>query len=265
MAQIELRISSKVQKETGMCEVLIRFFQGTKFNTRAKSGIFVSPEFFEYYIDRDKTEKLGVKIPGNLTTSTTEKADKHHYVLRQSGVIVVKQRLETPEVRYHREQSAKLDELKKFIIEKYEANRDIQMTSDWLQLVIDKFHNPVKYEIKPQHKGSFFELVEEYIEKRQLAESHARVYRVLSRAIARYQGFVKATDIDRSNYEFDIDKVTKEDIEDLTYYLRNEKKLSDEYPELFKKLINEYPAAIKKGHNYLEERGDNTIIKMRTQ
>ena len=65
MAQIELRISSKVQKETGMCEVLIRFFQGTKFNTRAKSGIFVSPEFFEYYIDRDKTEKLGVKIPGN--------------------------------------------------------------------------------------------------------------------------------------------------------------------------------------------------------
>jgi len=265
MAQIELRISSKVQKETGMCEVLIRFFQGTKFNTRAKSGIFVSPEFFEYYIDRDKTEKLGVKIPGNLTTSTIEKADKHHYVLRQSGVIVVKQRLETPEVRYHREQSAKLDELKKFIIEKYEANRDIQMTSDWLQLVIDKFHNPVKYEIKPQHKGSFFELVEEYIEKRQLAESHARVYRVLSRAIARYQGFVKATDIDRSNYEFDIDKVTKEDIEDLTYYLRNEKKLSDEYPELFKKLINEYPAAIKKGHNYLEERGDNTIIKMRTR
>lgn len=88
MAQIELRISSKVQKETGMCEVLIRFFQGTKFNTRAKSGIFVSPEFFEYYIDRDKTEKLGVKIPGNLTTSTTEKADKHHYVLRQSVLLL---------------------------------------------------------------------------------------------------------------------------------------------------------------------------------
>lgn len=44
-------------------------------------------------------------------------------------------------------------------------------------------------------KAPFFELVEEYIEKRQLAESHARVYRVLSRAIARYQGFVKATDV----------------------------------------------------------------------
>ena len=265
MAQIEVRLSSKVQKETGMCEVLIRFFQGTKFNTRAKSGIFVSPEFFEYYIDRDKTEKLGVKIPGNLTTATTERADRYHYVLRQSGIIVVKQRLETSEVKYHRKQSAKLDELKKLIIEKYEENRDIQMSSDWLQLVVDKYHDPVKYEVKPEHKGSFFELVEEYIDKRQLADSHARVYRVLSRAVARFQGFVKATDIERSNYEFDIDKVTKDDIEDLTYYLRNEKKLSEEYPELFKKLIGDYPAGVKKGHNYLEERGENTIIKMRTR
>ena len=52
MAQIEQRLSTKVQKDTGMCEVLIRFFQGSKFNLRAKSGVFVSPEYFEYYIDR---------------------------------------------------------------------------------------------------------------------------------------------------------------------------------------------------------------------
>ena len=30
MAQIEQRLSAKVQKDTGMCEVLIRFFQGSK-------------------------------------------------------------------------------------------------------------------------------------------------------------------------------------------------------------------------------------------
>ena len=105
MAQIELRLSSKVQKETKMCEVLIRFFQGTKFNTRAKSGIYISPEYFEYYIDRAKTEKNDVKVPANLATATLEKADKNNYVLRQSGLIVIKQRLETPDVKYHREQA----------------------------------------------------------------------------------------------------------------------------------------------------------------
>ena len=265
MAQIELRLSSKVQKETEMSEVLIRFYQGTKFNIRAKSGIFVSPQFFEYYIDRDKSEKLGVKIPGHITTATSERAKRLHYVLRQSGTVVVKQRLETPDVKYHREQLTKLNELKKLIVESYESNRDMKMSSDWLQLIIDKFHDPTKYEIKPESKGSFFELVEEYIEKRQLADSHARVFRVLSRAIARYQGYVRSTEKDKSDYEFDIDKVTRDDIEKLTTYLRNEKKLSEDYPKLFKKLINDYPAAVKKGHNHLEERGENTIIKMRTR
>ena len=142
MAQTELRLSSKVQKENGMCEILIRFFQGTKFNARAKSGIFVSPEYFEYYIDREKTEKKGVKIPGNITTATTDKAEKRHYLLRQSGTIVIKQRIDTPDVKYHREQLAKLYDLRKSIIESYESNRDMQISSDWLQLVIDKYHNP---------------------------------------------------------------------------------------------------------------------------
>lgn len=265
MAQTELRLSSKVQKENGMCEILIRFFQGTKFNARAKSGIFVSPEYFEYYIDREKTEKKGVKIPGNITTATTDKAEKRHYLLRQSGTIVIKQRIDTPDVKYHREQLAKLYDLRKSIIESYESNRDMQISSDWLQLVIDKYHNPEKYEVKPEHKGTFFDLVEKYIEKRQLADSHARVYRVLSRAVARYQGFVKATDIKRRNFEFDINKVTRDDIENLSFYLRNEKSLSEKYPELFSKLINNYPADVKKGHNRLEERGENTVIKMRTR
>lgn len=68
MAQIELRLSSKLQKETGICEVLIRFFQGTKFNTRAKSGIFVSPEFFEYYIGSSTGtgEAIAEKIASKL-------------------------------------------------------------------------------------------------------------------------------------------------------------------------------------------------------
>lgn len=49
MAQIELKLSARTQKETGMREVMIRFVQGWKFNARAKSGIFVSPDYFEYY------------------------------------------------------------------------------------------------------------------------------------------------------------------------------------------------------------------------
>jgi len=63
MAKIELRLSSKVQKETCRQEVLIRFHEGKKFCLYAKSGVYVSPEYFEYYIDRDATEANGVIVP----------------------------------------------------------------------------------------------------------------------------------------------------------------------------------------------------------
>ena len=68
MAKIELRLSSKVQSETGRQEVLIRFHEGKKFCLYEKSGIYVSPEYFEYYIDRAKTEANNVSVPSKLVT-----------------------------------------------------------------------------------------------------------------------------------------------------------------------------------------------------
>ena len=81
MAQIELRISSKVQKVTGKSEIMIRFFQGSSFDLYTKSEIFISPEFFEYYINRQKTEKAGVKVPGNIITASIEKAEKNKMMI----------------------------------------------------------------------------------------------------------------------------------------------------------------------------------------
>ena len=261
MAQIELRLSSKVQKETGMCEVLIRFFQGTKFNTRAKSGIFVSPDYFEYYIDRAKTEKLGINVPASLSTITQEKADRLGYALRQSGIIVIKQRLETPDVKYHREQMNRVDGLKKEIIDTYESNRNGEITSDWLQLICDKYNNPNRFLITPEKQKSFYELVEEYIVKRKISPSHAKVFRVLMREVARYEGFIRATVPTCRGFEFNINTVTKDDIETFIEYLRQEYSLSKKHPELYKKLLNEYPVSVTKGNRKLEDRGENTVIK----
>ena len=129
MAQIELRISSKVQKVTGKSEIMIRFFQGSSFDLYTKSEIFISPEFFEYYINRQKTEKAGVKVPGNIITASIEKAEKNGYALRKSGTIVFKQRLETPEVKYHREQADRLEKLKKHILDCFESADKTELSS----------------------------------------------------------------------------------------------------------------------------------------
>ena len=243
---------------------MVRFFQGNSFDLYAPSEIFISPDYFEYYINREKTEKNGVKVPGNIITASKDKADKSGFALRKSGTIVFKQRLETPEVKYHRQQVECVEKLKKHILDCFDTADKTELSSEWLKEVIDQFHHPEKYNIKKTNK-SFFDLVELYICRRQLAESHARVFRVLSRVIARYEGYIRVTDKARKDYVFSIDDVTRDDIEELTDYMRHEKALSEQYPKLFAKLIEDYPASVKKGHNTIEARGENTIIKMRTR
>ncbi len=265
MAQVELRLSSKIQKETGRSEVMIRFYQGNKFDLYAKSEVFINPDYFEYYVNRSKTKEMGVHLPDNVITATPAKAERQGYALRKSGEIVISKRVETPDVKYHKEQETKITAIKQRIFECFEVADKDNLTGDWLKNVVDRFNHPEKYITPKEKKASFYELGEDYIKKRELAESHARVFRVLFRAIARYEGFVRATDDARKDFSFDIDTITRDDIEDLSDYLRHEKSLSDEYPSIFKELLANYPVGVRKGRDKLEERGENTVIKMRTR
>ena len=84
MAKIELRLSSKVQQETGRQEILIRFFNGSVFNLRTKSEIYVNADFFEYYVDRKKThELLHNDIPDRINTATLQEAEKFGWALKR--------------------------------------------------------------------------------------------------------------------------------------------------------------------------------------
>ena len=263
MAKIELRLSSKVQSETGRQEVLIRFHEGKKFCLYEKSGIYVSPEYFEYYIDRAKTEANNVSVPSKLVTITQKKAESKGYVLFNRGIICVSNhRLETPEVKWHKEKAESMEQLSKFIIECYEKSAKSEIQGDWLKNVVERYNHP---QIVEKHEKTFYELTDDYIKRRGLAESHARVYYVLQRAVSRYEGFTRATDKDRKKWMWDINKITREDIEDFSDFLRNESTLAEKYPTLFAKLYKSYPNNVKPGHSKVEARGGNTIIKMRTR
>ena len=265
MAKIELRLSSKIQKETGRSEIMIRFYQGNKFDFYAKSEVYVNPDYFEYYVNRSKTKEMGVRLPDNAITATQAKAERMGYALRKSGEITISKRIETPEVKYHREQEVKINKLREIIAIKYDEADKENISGNWLKEIVDRFNHPERY-ITAQMQGlSFYDLGELYIKKRDLAESHARVFRVLFRAIARYEGFIRATDATRNNFSFDIDTITKDDIEGFSDYLRNEKTLSEEYPSIFETLLSQYPVGVGKGRGKLEERGENTIIKMRAR
>lgn len=265
MAQIELRLSAKVQKETGMSEVMI-CLRYSNHDLSARSEVYVNPDFFEYYVDRKKTKNPRLPLPENKLTATMAKAAKNGWALRKSGYIVTSTKgIPTAQVKEHNEKCARMEELKKVILNAYNNAADKEsLTSDWLKGIVNKFNHPESLEKKTK---TFYELAEEYLtsphDKEPMADSHARVYRVLIRATARYEGFVRATDRNRKTWTWDINTTTKEELEDFFDYLRNEKELSEDYPTIFAKLLTDYPPSVTAGHVKIEERGGNTLIKMK--
>ena len=277
MAKIEFRLSTKIQKDSGRSEILITLYH-LNHTARAKSGIFINPTFFEHDIDWLKTEELAKAEgrpfkPTKDKTATERKAVKNGYVLRDSGVLEVRQTLDTEDVKFHKLQRGRLNKLKDEIVSRFESADKSCVDAYWLKDVVDRFNHPEKYQvIIPEiKKKTIYEIIEEYTKtpdrktNQPLVESHARVFYVLSRVIARYSGYVRATDKSRKDFDFDIDKVTREDIEDFTDYLRHEKELAEDKPKLFEKLLSEYPQSVRKGRNVIEGRGENTIIKIRTR
>lgn len=248
MAQLELRLSERVQKDTGKSEILIRFYNSKTFDVYGKSGIYITPKHFEYYIDRKKTE---VRVPPSLITANKSQALKKGFCLRKSGVFVINERVNTPDVEYHKAQLKKVNELKLYILDCYEKADSSGITSKWLQEVIDCFHHP-----KKPKDLSLFDLMSEYIESTRLSETREKNFKVLIRALKRYEAFIRIYDRNDS-FAITFDTLDHERLSDFADYLKNEHELFKTHEAIFKKIpVNtdkrKSPAPVR--------RGDNTIV-----
>ena len=207
MAQIEIRLSQKVNKTTGRAEILLRLYQGKQYDLYAKTGIFILPRYFEYYINFKKTEDNGVEILSRCKTMNREEATKRNVVLYDRGEIVVNARMLTDEVKYHKEQLQLLSDLKSFILIALEQVNPKEISSDWLSVTIDRCLHPEKFitiNEEEQDETSFFELMELYLEKKKFSLDHTKAFRVLIRDLARFEMFIRITDNVRKDFKLDM-------------------------------------------------------------
>lgn len=265
MATLEFRLSGKESKATGTREVLARFYNGTKFNLRAKTSIFIDKGHFAYVINRRATEEAwraagkNKTLPVKVTSATEAEAVKHGYIIYDRGEIVVTERVVTPIVKNAIEAKNALASLAAVIETAYQQEPDADaLVPQWLQMVVDKYHG--KDVVKDDGRPSIFAYGEEYLKAKELAPNRERHFNVLFRDIARFEGFVRMTDKKRANYRFDPAKVTSDDIEGFFDYIRNEHQLQKEYPAIFAATLERYPegvAATRKTYT-VKERGRNT-------
>lgn len=240
MATIYLKLSKRVQQETGKSEVILRVRNGNDYDILVKSGLYITPDNFK------------------------------------KGEVAVNYRKVGNDTKYHEKVKKQLDDLKAHILNCINGRSKDNITKEWLADIVDREIHPERYLSKEEaNKQSIYELANVYLEQKQFSEPHTKCFMVLIRAVARYEGFrryyeatkeerkdLTALLLDRSKFTFDPDTLTRDDVEDFRDYLRNEKELSEEYKRLFKRLLDNYPANIKSGHHEIEGRGENAVIKL---
>ncbi len=144
-------------------------------------------------------------------------------------------------------------ERKKLLLSLY--NNTPEITSDKLEQLIDEHIHPEKYQ---KQGDDFFSIMETYLQKKKLSEVREKNFRVLVRALQRYELFVSAYDTNK--FKLELDKINTETIEDIESFLRNESNLYEEYPEIYRQIpaiINPKRRSIKP-----QPRGNNTICAL---
>lgn len=249
---------------------MLRLYQGSKLNLRSKSGIFVAPNHFEYYIDHVKTAKGKVKVTASAITATLKDATEKGYCIFDRGEITVRNRIDSDDKRFHDAAKEQMDRLKKTIIDAFENADKDNITSEWLQIEVDKFHHPEKYLPQKEQTDSFFDQLTDFRNnakkkvngKREGDKSDVwkKNFDVLVRALHRYEYFIQLSDSKRKDFALDIDTMDKDTLEDIESYLRNEHTLLEEYPKIFAK----FPANTdtKRKSPKPQPRGNNTICAL---
>ena len=122
-------------------------------------------------------------------------------------------------------------ERRNMILELYNTATDKEsLTSEWLEKEINKRLHPEQYVVE-EHRQTFFEAYEEFVEKRKLSDWRVRAIQVVIRALRRYELYARRTVDNR--FVLDLDTVTPLVLRDIEEFLRNEHTFCDQYPEIY--------------------------------
>lgn len=127
--------------------------------------------------------------------------------------------------------------------------------AEWLSEQIDKYHHPDKYKTQEQKESetklTFEQLLEEFLLKHKLSEVRKKNFRVIKRALLRYELYVRDTKRGQKSFILDIDNVTPDTLSDMWDFFENEYKYFELYPSIYEQIPEKRTP---------KPRGKNTLI-----
>jgi site-specific recombinase XerD len=131
---------------------------------------------------------------------------------------------------------------------------------DWLKDSIDNFYQRGKYAlIELEQKQSFFDAFDEFLIKHPLSDVRKNNFRVVIRALRRYELYTRKTITGQKDFTLSLDTVSADTLQSFSNYLKNEHEYCRTYPELYK-AFPEYHEQKPRGQNTI----NGIMVKIRT-
>ncbi|MDR0619422.1 MAG: site-specific integrase [Bacteroidales bacterium] len=228
-----LSLSTKIDT-TRKQEILIRFSHG-RINQRAKTNIFIPAEYTDdngkkKIIWDNKTEQI---IIPNFRLMNDEKKQLKGYLTCQGE---------------------RLHELKTTVLNAFNEADKSNITPDWLKSTIDKHNFPEKYAPvvdAAKNPQPFFDAFEAFLQVQPLSDMRKRHFKVVIRALKRYEIYVQISC--NKPFSLELDNLTPDILRDFEKFLHSEHLLIDTYPTLYEKVPESRTP---------QPRGQNTINDM---
>ena len=238
MANIVYKLSTKEDKITGKREIHVRFYHG-KFDVRAKTNLYVQPEYWD-------AAKQTVKIP-NTRSNTPE---KQQLIMKLSAL------------------KADLESLSNDIREAYIADGGgkRELPSEWLsdfianrildqERIVAQTEEEEAAEEKHDPQKEFFDTFEHFVSIQKISISRVRHYNVIIRALKRF-AIYSAQEVSFATLSSDL-------LRKFSKFLENEHKFVVEGKDgkpcikdpLYKKAYKSVPEC-----RFPKQRGQNSII-----
>ena len=153
------------------------------------------------------------------------------------------------------EKKIKLNDEIQSIISLITNNYNENVDAEWLNEMLDRYHHPNNYktaeQIALESKPTFQQLLDDFLLKHKLSEVRKKNFRVICRAMMRYELFVRTTKRGQKSFALNIDTVTADTLHDMWDFFENEYLYYEKYPAIYEQI----PEKRKP-----KPRGQNTLI-----
>ena len=145
-----------------------------------------------------------------------------------------------------------IGKLKTYVEKSFHTEKE-SVDKEWLKLTLDRYYHPEKY-FTPEEiviKPTFGELFDSFLEKHPLSEVRKKNFRVVKRALLRYELYVRETKRGQKGFVLDVDTVTPETLRDMWDFFENEYQYYELYPSIYEAIPEKRTP---------QPRGKNTLI-----